>query len=855
MNISCSIFTFRRPLTLNFTRFRMATTSARRQPPWTPPKGTTLHPQLEVYNSLTRSKVPFVPIDPAGKKVTWYACGPTVYDDSHLGHARNYVTTDILRRLLRDYFKFDVRFIMNTTDIDDKIILRARQQHLYEEYQKQHRYITQTELYDVHAAWKAYLLKYLPRLCDQGNPAPENFQVDVQRVYGGVLNGQAVDADGKPDPNGKPGDREAKIKMHINTAISTARALTEDLKQQTPLEFYHRANDVMCFMLDQKYGHTIKGNDHAIFLKLTQYYEKRFFQDMADLNVLYPDQLVRVTEYGAQIAEFVAKIVEHKFGYVTSDGSVYFDIKAFEAAGHHYARLEPWNRGDKALQADGEGALSQRTSEKRSDADFALWKASKPGEPSWPSLWGPGRPGWHIECSAMASSQFGRHMDLHSGGIDLAFPHHDNELAQSEAFWQDGKPCQWVNYFLHVGHLSIQGAKMSKSLKNFTTIRSALDRKEWTGRSLRIVFLLGKWADGIEITDDLVQEGVAWEDRVDNFFIKVIDLLQTGKAPQPNVDSTLSEKLAATEATIYKALCDSFNTPDAMMAISTLINAYNSADKTQVSLQETERIGLFVTRMVNIFGLNGNAPAEPHEIGWAGLDIPDSAKSIVYPIRDMRDELRQTAISQKTSPKIVQEIVSKYTISMEPQQQAGFARQRPPFARIMSQFGQDAVKIVSNEQNGSPTWSSSPDFDKEILALCDRVRDVDLWKQDIYLEDRDNAPALVRPVTAGLRKARQEKEDRARKKDEDRRKREQEAREKLEKGKLNPRDMFRQGAIAEEFSTWDEEGIPLMLRDGAPVAQSRRKKLKKDWERQKKLHEQWLMSLAAAARTNGDGAS
>src|SRR5271156_5274719 len=107
----------------------------------------------------------------------------------------------------------------------------------------------------------------------------------------------------------------------------------------------------------------------------------------------------------------------------------------------------------------------------------------------------------------MASMAFGSNMDIHSGGIDLAFPHHDNELAQSEAYWSDGGNKQWVNYFLHMGHLSIQGSKMSKSLKNFTTIRTALDRKDWTARSLRIVFLLGNWREGIEITDDLVTAG------------------------------------------------------------------------------------------------------------------------------------------------------------------------------------------------------------------------------------------------------------------------------------------------------------------------------------------------------------
>ena len=108
------------------------------QPPWIQPSGATHQPQLKIYNSLTRSKVPFIPRQP--EHISWYACGPTVYDDSHLGHARNYVTTDIIRRILRDYFHFNVRFVMNITDVDDKIILRGRQRHLYDEYKKAHRY-------------------------------------------------------------------------------------------------------------------------------------------------------------------------------------------------------------------------------------------------------------------------------------------------------------------------------------------------------------------------------------------------------------------------------------------------------------------------------------------------------------------------------------------------------------------------------------------------------------------------------------------------------------------------------------------------------------------------------------------
>jgi cysteinyl-tRNA synthetase len=183
---------------------------------------------------------------------------------------------------------------------------------------------------------------------------------------------------------------------------------------------------VLLPFLDSLHGAEMDSNNHQIYLELTRKFERRFVEDMTALNVLAPDQLTRVTEYVPQISRFVEKIVANGFGYATPDGSVYFDIDSFEKAGHSYSRLEPWNKNDRALQADGEGSLSKRKSMKRSEDHFALWKASKPGEPAWPSPWGRGRPGWHIECSAMASEVIGKTIDIHSGGVDLRFPHHDN---------------------------------------------------------------------------------------------------------------------------------------------------------------------------------------------------------------------------------------------------------------------------------------------------------------------------------------------------------------------------------------------------------------------------------------------
>ncbi|KAK6365266.1 cysteinyl-tRNA synthetase [Exophiala oligosperma] len=800
------------------------------QPPWIQPSGSTHQPQLKIYNSLTRSKVPFVPLQP--ERITWYACGPTVYDDSHLGHARNYVTTDIIRRILRDYFHFQVRFVMNITDVDDKIILRGRQKHLYDETSstaegtgsdQETRYIDDKVRQDVRQAWHYYVQKNLKRIGPKTLLTPETFDGVVEHFYGDILAG------GSLEPGTKPGDKEAKVKMHINTARSTAKALLSDPKMLTPHEFYSRVNDPMCLVLDDQFGKSIRGDDYAVFTKLTKEYENRFFQDMHDLNVMDPDDLVRVTEHGKEIADFVKKIADNKMAYRTTDGSVYFDIKAFESAGYPYARLEPWNRNDKELQADGEGALSQKEGDsKRSEADFALWKASKPGEPSWESEWGPGRPGWHIECSAMASGKLGQQMDIHSGGIDLAFPHHDNELAQSEAFWSDGNHRQWVNYFLHMGHLSIQGSKMSKSLKNFTTIREALHvQKEWTSRSLRIIFLLGNWKDGIEITDDMVVEGRNWEDRVDNFFLNAIENVKNAKASNGQ-RTIMASALLDAEEKVRAALLDSFNTPLAMSTLSALINAYNSAKKSDLTADDHRNTGLFVTRMVNIFGLNGNEPANTDTIGWKGIDIPDLAKEYVYPLAKMRDELRQAAIAKAITAEKVQEIVSTSPGLEEPPPSG---RPRPSYARALSEFSRSALEVTGPAE--------SKDLNKQILALCDRVRDVDLWQLDIYLEDRENAPSLVRPVTEGLKAARREREDKARAKEEAKKKREQEAQEKLQKGKLAPSEMFKP-PHSEEYSAWDPDGVPTAAKDGSALSANRVKKLKKEWDAQRKAHEKYL---------------
>ena len=360
-------------------------------------------------------------------------------------------------------------------------------------------------------AFESYAKGNLPELLttpDGTELSPDNYIERRDAAYGKVLAGGTLSGEGKP------GDAEAKMKMHLANLTAATTAIQQN-------KIFGGADEILLPYLDSLYKESIDGKDHTIFTDVTRYWEDQFMEDMDALNVMRPDVITRVTTYVPQIAVFVEQIIKKGFAY-ESDGSVYFDIAAFEKAGNPYARLRPESRNDKALQEEGEGSLSKNLGGKRGAGDFALWKKSKAGEPVWPSPWGEGRPGWHIECSVMASDVLGSQMDIHSGGIDLAFPHHDNELAQSEAYFcEHGTPHNWVNYFLHMGHLSIAGSKMSKSLKNFQTIKDAL-KTDYTPRGMRVVFLMGRWNDGVEISPDMRTMAESWESTIKVSFVRTV---------------------------------------------------------------------------------------------------------------------------------------------------------------------------------------------------------------------------------------------------------------------------------------------------------------------------------------------
>lgn len=281
----------------------------------------------------------------------------------------------------------------------------------------------------------------------------------------------------------------------------------------------------------------------------------------------------------------------------------------------------------------------------------------------------------------------------------------------------------------------------------------------------------------------------------------------------------LTGSLEDAKAATYDALCNSFDTKTAMARISSLITDYNSIDKATIPNRATSDIAQWVTTMVNIFGLNGEAAPDSPSIGWSGIEVPAHAQPYVSLISQTRDELRTRARSSTGihAPDI--QALERQIPSLETHGPSA------PYQKVQADFKTSLAALPS-----------APNLPAAVLALCDRIRDLDLWDTGIYLEDRDGEPALIRPVTRELRAARAEKEDRERQKRVAKEERERAAREKAEKGRVSHLLMFRTG----EWSAWDEEGVPTRDREGAEVGRSREKKLRKEWAAQKRAHEAWV---------------
>ena len=392
---------------------------------------------LKLYNSLSRRKETFVPIEPG--KVRMYVCGMTVYDYCHLGHARVMVVFDVLARYLRKK-GFEVTYVRNITDIDDKIIQRAQ------------------EL-------------------------------------------------------------------------------------------------------------------HVPFQELTERFIAAMHEDEQSLGCLPPDEEPRATQSISSITQMIQRLLDQGYAYLGDNGDVYYAVAKFR----EYGKLS--GKKPEELRA---GARVEVNESKRDPLDFVLWKHAKPGEPAWDSPWGPGRPGWHIECSAMSTRCLGAHFDIHGGGADLQFPHHENEIAQSEG--ATGEP--FVNYWIHAGFVRVDKEKMSKSLGNFFTIREIL--KQFPGEVVRFFILTSHYRSPLDYSNESLEQATAGLTRL------YTALRGLPQAKPGGTESHWRQRFR-------EAMDDDLNTPEALAVLFDLakeINRLRSED-----LPSAARLGGQLTSLGNVLGL------------------------------------------------------------------------------------------------------------------------------------------------------------------------------------------------------------------------------------------------------------
>ena len=344
---------------------------------------------------------------------------------------------------------------------------------------------------------------------------------------------------------------------------------------------------------------------------LTKRFVQAMHEDSVELGVLPPDEEPSATASMPEIIDMVQTLIDKGFAYTApvSDGAgdVYYDVSAFE----NYGKLSGKKLED--LRAGERVAIDER---KDDPLDFVLWKAAKPGEPSWDSPWGKGRPGWHIECSAMSTCCLGNHFDIHGGGQDLQFPHHENEIAQSEAATGE----TFVNLWMHNGFVRIDDEKMSKSLGNFFTVREIL--KLYKGEEIRYFVLASQYRSPLNYSDQLL-------DTARTALSRLYNTLRDLEVPEDYDESD-----AAVEK-FKRAMDDDFNTPEALAVIFDLANQVNKLrdEDAEAALQKAA----VLKKLANVLGL---LEAEPEEFLQAGAgedSDADKIESLIVARKEARD--------------------------------------------------------------------------------------------------------------------------------------------------------------------------------------------------------------------------
>lgn len=328
-----------------------------------------------------------------------------------------------------------------------------------------------------------------------------------------------------------------------------------------------------------------------------------YFEAMDQLNVRRVDIYPRVSDHMKEIIQMVETLIEKGHAYAV-DGDVYFAVESFG----HYGELSHRSLDD--MQAGARVEVDER---KRHPMDFALWKSAKPGEPSWESPWGEGRPGWHIECSAMSIKYLGDQFDFHGGGSDLIFPHHENEIAQSEC-------CTgihpFVKYWLHNGFITINQEKMSKSLDNFFLVKDIL--KSYSGEVIRFFLLSSHYRSPLDFSDERLNEAKKGWERLFNAHIALQKLMEKTTLEYAPPSEELLERVKKIENEFEEAMEDDFNTSLAYASLYGMAKEINQlSSKKELNLKEVEEISAVWLKMVHILGLF-EATAEPES--FSGTD-------------------------------------------------------------------------------------------------------------------------------------------------------------------------------------------------------------------------------------------
>jgi cysteinyl-tRNA synthetase len=348
--------------------------------------------------------------------------------------------------------------------------------------------------------------------------------------------------------------------------------------------------------IDDKIIRRARENNEDIHA-LTARFIQAMHEDAAALGVLPPTQEPRATDWMDAMRSMIQRLLERGYAYVGDNGDVYYDVSRFE----HYGRL-----ANKRLEDLRAGERVEVDETKADPLDFVLWKAAKPDEPHWPSPWGPGRPGWHIECSAMSTQCLGTYFDIHGGGLDLKFPHHENEIAQSEGTTGH----KFVNVWMHNGFVQINDEKMSKSLGNFFTVREVLER--YPPEAVRLFIISSHYRSPLNYSEENLDHARARLTRL----YTALRGLPVAAAP---VDAPQRIRFEA-------AMNDDFNTPEALAVLDELARDCNRLR--QENPAEATRLGAILRQLGDIVGLLQDDPDRFLQGGETGGDEGLSAAAI-----------------------------------------------------------------------------------------------------------------------------------------------------------------------------------------------------------------------------------